>query len=315
MFETPVRSGNNVRCAVAHQSLHALSIAALFLTVASTSAAAPDTARLTRVEGREVASAEVDILRTLLISDLIEHPGVRLLDDDDPRAEDMEIDANVTRLGDNYIVILSAHFRNGEQRSRKHKISDFDEIDVATMRLVAALIENIDVFKSAERGAVFEDEQEPEAVVESRLRGELGFGIGWPISDSLDDHGTMYGIYGAAVWDIRDILIDLRADFHFGNDDVDTFAFTTTIGARYVWYDSRRFGIYSGLEVGYGYVLADPPGHNPDRGAFAVGANTGILLLRHADINLDLRSRIVMLSESLQGDLPVLFGISLGVLF
>ncbi|MFT5441185.1 MAG: hypothetical protein ACI8W3_000225 [Myxococcota bacterium] len=315
MFEVPARNGKRTRPAGVHQSLYAFGIAALLLIAASTSAAAPGTARLTRVEGREVASAEVDIVRTLLISDLIEHPGVRLLDDDDPEAEDMEIEASITRLGENYILILSARLGTGEQRSRKHKVADFDEVDVATMRLVAALIENIDVFSSAERGAVFEDEQEPEAVVESRLRGELGFGIGWPISDSLNDHGTMYGINGAVVWDIRDVFIDLRTDFYFGNDDVDTFAFTTTIGARYVWFDSRRFGIYSGVEVGYGYVLADPPGHNPDRGAFAVGANTGILLLRHADINLDLRSRIVILTEPLQGDLPVLFGVSLGILF
>ncbi len=43
--------------------------------------------------------------------------------------------------------------------------------------------------------------------------------------------------------------------------------------------------------------------------------NSGVLLLRHADINLDLRGRIQLLTQSLDGDLPVLFGLSLGVRF
>ena len=125
----------------------------------------------------------------------------------------------------------------------------------------------------------------------------------------------MWGFHGAVVWDVRDVLVDLRADFQFGDNNVDTFAFTATIGGRYVWYDARRFGIYSGLEVGFGYVRADAPGTDLERSAFLVGGNTGVLLLRHSDINLDLRVRLVMLTESLEGTLPVLLGVSLGLRF
>ncbi len=291
------------------------SIVAAGLAAASSALAAPVTARLAAVKGTEVRAAQVDIVRSLIESDLIEHSDVLLLADDDPAFAEVEITASLTQLGESYLVILSAQFESGEQRSRKHKVESFDEIDTATARLVAALIEDVELFATAERGAVFEDEQQPEAVVESAVRAELGFGPAWPISNALRNNETMYGFHGAVVWDVRDFLVDLRTDFHFGNDEVETFAFTATIGGRYVWYDARRFGVYSGLDVGYGYVVVDDPGDNPDRGAFLVGANTGVLLLRHSDVNLDLRLRLAILTETLQGRLPVLLGVSLGVQF
>lgn len=278
-------------------------------------ALAQTTARFLYVDGADVSDAEIDVTRSLLESDLIAHPDVRLLSDTDEANADMAIDAQLTRLGESYLLILTARYADGEQRSRRQKIADFDEIDVASRRLVAALIEDVEIFETVERGSVLETEQEPEAVVASDLGIEVGFGAGWPLSDSLGDHGTMYGFHGAVVADIRDFLVDLRTDFLFGNDSVDTFAFTSTVGGRYVWHSARRFGLYSGLDVGYGYVWSDEPGDNPDRGAFLFGLNSGILLLRHSDVNLDLRARVQMLTEDLEGDLPVLFGLSLGVRF
>lgn len=292
-----------------------LTAALLVLCVPFAAQAAPPTARLVSIDGVEVRTTEVDVLRTLLESDLIAHPGVILLSDDDPADAEMEITASLTRLNENYLVVLTARFEDGEQRSRRHKILTFDEVDVASQRLVASLVEDVEVFDTAERGVILEEEQEPESVVKSTRTFELGLGSAWPISNALDDHGTMYGFHGAINFEVRDFMVDLRSDFQFGNDDVDTFAFTTTLGGRYMWYDGRRFGLYSGFEVGYGYVVVEEPGHNPDRGGFLVGGNTGILMLRHSDINLDLKLRVVSLVERLQGELPVLLGLGIGLRF
>ncbi len=298
-----------------HSLIAGLGLAIACVLGLAGTASAQTTARLLYVDGAEVRDAEIDVTRTLVESDLIAHPDVRLLSDRDPEQAQMDVTGQLTKLGESYLLILTARFEDGQQRSRRQKIVNFDEIDVASQRLVAALVENVEVFDTVERGAVLEQEQKPEELVASDLGFEVGFGTAWPLSDSLGDHGTMYGFHGAIVGDIRDFLVDLRADFHFGNDEVDTFAFTTTIGGRYVWYDARRFGLYSGMEVGYGYVWSEEPGHNPDKSAFLVGLQSGVLLLRHADINLDLRGRILMLTEELDGDLPVLFTLGIGLRF
>lgn len=290
-------------------------VVACLLAIASSAQAKPTTARLLYIDGTEVSDGQIDVVRSLVESDLIAHPDVRLLSDRDSEREEMTITGQLTRLDESYLLILTAELAGGEQRSRRQKVASFDEIDVASERLVAALVENVEVYDTVERGAVFEEEQEPESVVESDVGFEVGFGSAWPISNSLGEHGTMYGFHGALIFDVRDVLVDLRSDFQFGDDDADTFAFTSTLGARYVWFDARRVGVYSGLDAGYGYVWARQPGKNPDRGAFLIGANSGLLLLRHSDINLDLRARIQFLTESLRGDLPVLFGLSIGVRF
>ncbi|MCP4038973.1 MAG: hypothetical protein GY733_18690 [bacterium] len=290
-------------------------VVAVLLASAVDAGAAPTTARLLYLDGAEVRDAEIDVVRSLVESDLISHPDVLLLSERDPEAEQMTITGQLTRLGESYLLILTAEFPDGKRRSRRHKVASFDEIDLASERLVASLVEDVEVFDTVERGSVFEDEQEPESLVESDVGFELGFGTAWPISDALDDHGTMYGFHGAVVFDVRDFLVDLRTDFQFGDEDVDTFAFTSTVGGRYVWFDARRVAFYSGVDVGYGYVWAKQPGKDLDRSAFLVGVNSGVLLLRHADINLDLRGRIQLLTQSLDGDLPVLFGLSLGVRF
>ena len=297
------------------RALRACGFVVLFF-VPEIALASPPTARLISVDGAEVGTAEVEVLRALVESDLIDHPGVNLLSDADPEDPEMEITANITRLGESYLVVLTVRLASGEQRSRRHKIATFDEIDVATRRLVASLIENIELFDTVERGDVLETEQEPETVVASMRGWEVGFGTAWPISNALDDHGTMYGFHGAITFDIRDFLVDLRTDFQFGNDNVDTFAFTTTLGGRYIWHDARRYGIYSGIDLGYGYVEGSEPGNDPSRGGFVVGGNTGILFLRHSDINLDLKFRLLMwVEETRRNSLPVLIGLGLGVRF
>ncbi len=299
------------------RSLRSMGLILLFVAalVGAGTASAAMTARLLYIDGADVADVEIDVTRSIVESDLISHPDVHLLGDRDPEDADMDVTGQLSRLGESYLLILTARFHDGEQRSRRQKIASFDEIDVASRRLVAALVENVEIFETVERGSVLDVEQEPEEVVASDLGFEVGFGTAWPISAALDDHGTMYGFHGAIVGDIRDVLVDLRADFQFGNDDVDTFAFSTTIGGRYVWHSARRYGLYSGAEVGFGYVWSREPGNNPQESAFLVGINSGVELLRHADISLDLRARLQMLTQEIDGDLPVLFGLSLGLRF
>ncbi len=81
------------------------------------------------------------------------------------------------------------------------------------------------------------------------------------------------------------------------------------------WWSARRFGLYSGLELGIGHVRTNiGPGHT-DLTGFALAASTGVLLLRHSDINLDLRFRLLVIADQMNGAVPVLGGITLGVRF
>ena len=222
---------------------------------------------------------------------------------------DIAVDATLTRLDASYIVILTAHLPDRETRSRKYKISSFDEIDVAIKRLVGALIEDIPVEMTAERGAVFEREQEPITRVKSDSGWEVAVGAAWPLSNALGTRKTHYAFTVGYAWDVMRVLIELKTDFQVAFDEIDTGAITGTLGLSYIWLDFRRVSFYSGADVGFGYVYGDVGSQS----GFVVAGDTGILLLRHSDINVDLRFRITALTEKLNGTVPVSGALTVGL--
>ena len=97
--------GSNWTCIAAY-CLFAVGLRLPIVVSATTQAA-----RLRGIDGVEVQTTEVDVMRTLLEIDPTERDRSRG---------------------------LTAHFESGEQRSRRHKIETFNEIDIVSQRLVAS---------------------------------------------------------------------------------------------------------------------------------------------------------------------------------
>ncbi len=275
------------------------------LICGTTAAAAEKSVLIGQVTGSDIAGSEIRAVRSILESELISHPDVRLVEND----AEIAVDATITRLDTNYIVILNADMSDGERRSRKYKISSFDEVDIAIKRLVAAVIEGVPVSATAERGAVFEREQQPVTRVRSVSGWEFAIGAAWPLSDSWEEKKTHYAFTLGYVWDVMDFLVELRTDFQVGYNEIDTGGITGTLGLAYVWLDARRFALFSGGELGFGRLYGD----RQSRSGFALAGNTGILFLRHSDINLDLRFRLMMLADKVSGSVPVMGMLTVGL--
>ena len=124
--------------------LHPFVLAWLVFAAMTGAARAETSARLLYVEGSDVEDVELDVTRSLVESDLIAHPDVRLLSDRDPEEAEMQVTGELNRLGESYLLILTARFPDGERRSRRQKVASFDEIDVASRRLVTALVEDVE---------------------------------------------------------------------------------------------------------------------------------------------------------------------------
>ena len=86
---------------------------------AGRASAAPVTARLVAVEGTAVEASEIEIVRSLVENDLIGHQQVRLLADDEPGTAQMQITATLTRLGQSYLLTISARFADGSVPRRR----------------------------------------------------------------------------------------------------------------------------------------------------------------------------------------------------
>lgn len=270
-------------------------------------AAAKERISVGKVDGSGVTQQELKAVENLLRSEIISHGGAELVES----GGDMTINASVSQLKDNYIVMLTGTRSNGEKQSEKTKIASFDEVDVAIKRLVAAMIEGVHVQQTAERGAVFSGEQREMTRVKSIAGWEFFLGAGWPITDALKSHETMWALGIGYGWDVYDWLVDIRADFQAGFGEVRTNTMSFTIGTSYVWLNQRKFGLFSGAEMGFAHVRSDD--YDDSKSGFTLVADTGILFLRHSNINLDLRMRAMFLTDNFNGEVPIIGGLLIGL--
>jgi len=260
------------------------------------------------VTGTGVDDREIETVRTLVYSEIVAHPRAEYVDDN----FDLEIVAELTRLQRAYILTLYGYDKDGGSTSEKAKLQDFDEIDVAVKRLVGAIIENKTVEQTAERGEVLEKEQEEPTRVKSIQGWEIALGGAYPLTDSLNNKDSMYAFSGGYFFDIQRFFIELRADFQMGFNESSRSMSSFTIGGDYFYYNGRMMGAYAGVELGFGGVTDE----SLDEAVGFVGAfDVGVMLLRQADINVDVRLRTSALSKQLNGETPVTSALMIGLVF
>lgn len=260
------------------------------------------------VNGTGVDDRQIETLRNLIYSEIVAHPKAEYVDDN----YDIEIVADLTRLQQSYILTLYGYDADNNSTSEKAKLYDFDEIDVAAKRLVAALIENKALINTAERGEVLEEEQEEPTRVRSIQGWELALGGAYPLTDALGSQDSMYAFAGSYFFDIKPFFIELRADFQLGFNDSSKNFSSFTIGGNYFYYNGRMMGAYTGIELGIGGATND----NLDESiGFVAAFDVGVMLLRQADVNLDLRLRTSVLATDFYGKTPVTSALMIGIVF
>ena len=84
--------------------------------------ASADTVSLGLVTGSTASDGEVQVLESLLKSELGELRGYQMIQAHSEPQADLIIGASLTRLGASYIVVIDAELRNGDIRSRTRRI-------------------------------------------------------------------------------------------------------------------------------------------------------------------------------------------------
>jgi hypothetical protein len=268
-------------------------------------------AQLGTTSGSGLTDQQLDSVDSLLESELLQQPKVRLVESE----SSVTFDARVTRLDTQYVVLLTATDWYGDSRSRQYKIDSFDEIDVAIKRLVEALIKDASVASTAERGVVFGREQRDPEVVKSITGFEMAFGGAWSMTDGIGTNKTMYALSFGHIWEVDRIFLELRGDLQWRTSTFSTAILTGTLGANYIWFDTGQIAFFSGAEVGLGYFNGFRSDPDTSRGGFVFGGDTGVLLLRHSDITLDVRLRGIFLAEKMNGELPAIGMVLMGLHF
>ncbi len=262
---------------------------------------------LGEVTGTGVDQDDIDSVRSLLYSEITAHPKARY-DDQDYK---LLITGEITRLRRSYILTVFGTTDDGTF-SEKAKLQNFDEIDVAAKRLVAAIIEDKSVEQTAERGEVLEEEQEEPTRVRSIQGWEIGFGGAVPLTDAFQNRDPFYVFSGGYFFDVRRFFIELRGDFQIGYNDSSKNLSTLTIGGHYFFHNARSWSSYFGLEAGFGGAVDES---FADSTGFVGAADVGVMLLRQTDINIDLRWRTSVLANKLNGEVPVTSALMIGVVF
>ena len=285
-----------------------LTLALFFLLISLNAWAGPHRVSVGDVQGSGLSDRKLESVRSLIKSEVMEHEDTRLVE----RGGEMEIEGEINRFEYSYLVILTAK-KDGEFiRSRKAKMSNFDEIDVVIKRLVAAILENKKVEETAERGAVLEKEQRDPTVVKATSGYELSLGGAVPFTNALLSHQPMYAISMGYLWNIDKFLLEGRADFQGAFNDIDTSSISTTIGGHYIWHETRQVSLFSGLELGFAHLEDD---RFSGKSGFATGFDIGALLFRHANINVDVRFRTMILADKFNRSVPVVGSLMVGLIF
>ena len=160
------------------------------------------------------------------------------------------------------------------------------------------------------------EDQSPTSEKPPRLKSiggfEIAFGAAWPFTNALQSYKTMYNFILGYTWDIRLFLIELAGHFQAGYNEVDMGTASMAIGLHRILFDRRTTALYVGPDFGFATVN-DTGTHS--KSGFGFGGNVGLIFFRQADINMDLRFRVLTLADKLNGAVPVTGALSVGIRF
>lgn len=268
---------------------------------------AAETYRVGTIEGSSLTDDQKQLIHTLIEDEISRHATLSK-ENDKPRGT---IDISLTHLDRAYLVQASLQ---GQKKTKREelKISSLDEIDVAVRRLAAALLEGVSVGETAERGSAVDAEQREPSKLRSIRGWEVYFGGAWPLTDSFGSHKTMYNFGIGHTWDVRKFLIEIAGHFQAGYNDLDMGTTSIGVGLHRVFFERRTTAFYAGPD--FGFAIADDVGSKSKSG-FGIAGNAGLILFRQADINMDMRFRLMMLADKLNGEVPVTGSFSVGIRF
>jgi hypothetical protein len=291
----------------------------LSLTLLSAAAFADNTVFVDTVAltGEEPRRGET--VYKLVVTEIENLKGYTILNADRAKA-DFVVSPSLTRLES--ASVLNIKLSGQQNRAQSVRIERFDEVDTAVARLVRAVFENKSIADTAAQGEILDRDQKNFSQVKS-IKGWT-FNVGPAIAPNAFSESANWWAFGLGyAWDVRDAFVELNANFmgRFGANLSSYSNFVLTY--NHILSDSGRSAFYAGGEFGFGSSTTETDsgsglssllGVSAATG-FNLGASAGVLLMRHADINLDFRFRVAFLTSKLLGETPVVSSLTAGLHF
>lgn len=141
---------------------------------------------------------------------------------------------------------------------------------------------------------------------------EVSMGALIPASRAYPKKDAHYNFGLSYSWDVEVAFIEARVDYanRFSKPSQSYTSFT--LGGNYVFDDYEVWSPYAGVNFGLGFTKVEG---RDTKGGFHIGADLGALLLRDADVNLDIRFRLGFNTATIQESHPVFLGFLVGIRF
>ncbi len=291
-----------------------------FATLASPIVAAADTLVFVdpvALTGEEERRGET--VRKLVVTEIESLKGYTIETESRTKAA-LIVTPSLTRLES--ASVLNLKMSGQQSRAQSVRIQNFDEVDTAVARLVRAVFENKSIAETAAQGEILDRDQKNFSQVKS-IKGWT-FNVGPAIAPNGFNEASNWWTFGLGyAWDVRDAFVELNANF-MGRFGANLSSYSNLVLAyNHILSDSGRSAFYAGGDFGFGSATTERTSGSglssllgvTVASGFNLGASAGILMMRHADINLDFRFRIAFLSSKLLGETPVVSSLTAGLHF
>jgi hypothetical protein len=281
-------------------------LASCFTLLLSFSALAKTSLRVDEPKLNDVDAAKGSLVKALTEDAARANSGYTV--SSDAKAEAV-LSPQLHKLDSNYLLIIV--FNNkGSSRSERVKLSGLDELDTAIARMTDALLNGKSFSDTASKGEILTRDTKARERVKSVRGFEIAIGTGVPFTKPLGKKEAMWAFGLGFAWDVDEAFMELRYDVldHFGEED-GTYN-TFTLGANYLWQDDGRYSLFSGGNFGFANSSNSKIG---SKSGFHFGIDTGALLFRHTDVNLEIRLRYMIMLGEIKGAMPQLGSVVLGL--
>ncbi|MBP7844285.1 MAG: hypothetical protein KA116_05675 [Proteobacteria bacterium] len=263
-----------------------------------------------RVDAPQLNDVEASkgILLKALIEDAVRSHSSYILSQDSK--SEASLTSSLHKLDNNYLFIMALNTKDNS-RSERVKLSSLDELDTAVSRLSDSVLEGKTLAETATQGEILNRDSRSRERVKSIRGFELGLGTGFPLTQPLGDKEAMWALGFGFAWDVDEAFLETRWDAlsHFGDNNPGSYN-TFTLGGNYFWHDTSRYGVFSGANFGF---ANSSNSKIQSKSGFHIGLDTGVLLFRHADVNLEFRARYMIMVSQIKGAYPQLFSMILGL--
>lgn len=266
--------------------------------------------------------SQAEAFRALIETAIKNHEEQRLTTD--PAKAEVILQPKIIETGDNYLLFLDTVQQDEVVSSRMIKIKSFDELDVATERLVDATLSGKTIRQTVEVGKVVaSDSDHNERRIATRNAFYLGFGPGF--SSGMRSKDTMLAFDIGIAREFEQDIVKAMVTTRSGQNGDRSHMSGIGLGVQHLL-SNQDTAPFIGGDLSYGSVSGnygpeaidevskqreDNYGHS--KSGFMLGASAGYMMFRTANVHLDAGLSVRTFIGKLDSGNPTTYAFTIGL--